>query len=68
MEDSKQIGHILRRNCLLQDSTEGQMMKVVGRTRTQLLDNLRNRRRYFELKEEVEGENDSLSHEHEEEI
>ena len=49
------IGHILRRNCLLRDATEGQMTEVerVGR-RTQLLDGLRNRRRYREIKEEAE--------------
>ena len=42
------IDHILRRNCLLHDATEGLMMevKVVGKRRTQLLDDLRNRRRY----------------------
>jgi hypothetical protein len=35
---------------------EGQMTEVkgVGRRRTQLLDDLRNRRKYWELKEEVE--------------
>ena len=51
------IGHILRRNCLLHDAIEGQMTKVkgVGRRRTQLLDDLRNRRWYWELKEEAEG-------------
>ena len=50
------IGHILRRNCLLHDAIEGQMMEVkgVGRRRTHLLDDLRNRRRYWELKEEAE--------------
>ena len=39
------IGHILRRNCLV-DAIEGQMTEVkgVGRRRTQLLDDLRNRR------------------------
>jgi hypothetical protein len=49
------IGHILRNNCLLHDATEGQMMEMkgVGRRRTQLLD-LRNRRRYWEVKEEAE--------------
>ena len=49
------IVHILRINCLLQDVIEGQMTEVkgVGR-RTQLLDDLRNRRRYWELKEEAE--------------
>jgi hypothetical protein len=47
--------HILRRNCLLRDAIEGQMteMKVIGR-RTQFLDDLRNQRRYWELKEEAE--------------
>ena len=40
------VGHILRRYCLLHDAIEGQMMEVkgVGRRRTQLLDDLRNRR------------------------
>ena len=52
------IGHILRRNCLLHDDIEGQMMEVKGvgrrRRRTQLLNDLRNKRRYWELKEEAE--------------
>ena len=50
------IGQILRRNCLLHDAIEGQMTEVkgVGRRRTQLLDDLRNRRRYWGLKEEAE--------------
>ena len=41
------IGHILRRNYLLHDAIEGQMTqaKGVGRRRTQLLENLINRRR-----------------------
>ena len=53
------IGHILRRNCLLHDVSEGQMTEVkgVGRRRTQLLDDLRNRRRYWELKEEPKDRN-----------
>ena len=51
------IDHILTRNRLLHDAIEGQMKEVkeVGRTRTQLLDDLRNRRRYWELKEEAEN-------------
>ena len=51
------IGHILRRNCLLLDVIEGQMTEVkgVGRRRTQLLDDLRNRR-YWEVKEEAEDQ------------
>ena len=50
------IGHILRRNFLLHDAIEGQMTVVngVGRRRTQLLGDLRTRRRYCELKEEAE--------------
>ena len=51
------IGHILRRNFLLPDAIEGQMTEVKGvgrRRRTQLLDDLRNSRRYWELKEEAE--------------
>ena len=40
-------GHILRRNCLLHNTIEGQMMEVkVVERRTQLLDDLKNRRRY----------------------
>ena len=45
--------------------TEG---KGVGRRRTQLLDDLRNRSKYWELKEKAEDGNDSLSIEHKEEI
>ena len=63
------IGHILRRNCLLHDAIEGQMMEVkgVGRRRIQLLDDLEREedigilRRM--LKVEKDG-NDSLSIEH----
>ena len=51
------IGHILRRNCLFNDAIEGQMTEGVGRRRTQLLDDLRNRIRYWELKEEAEDQN-----------
>ena len=42
------IGHRLRRNCLLHDAIEEQMTEVkgLGRRRAQLLDDLRNRRRY----------------------
>ena len=50
------IDRILRRNCLLYGVIEGQMteLKGVGRIRTHVLDDLRNRRRYWELKEEAE--------------
>ena len=50
------VGHIIRRNCLLHDAIEGQITEVkgVGRRRTQFLDDLRNRTRYWELKEEGE--------------
>ena len=53
---SNWIGHILRRNCLLHDAIEGQItqMKRVRRRRTQLIDDLTNRRRFWELKEEAE--------------
>ena len=46
----------MSRNCVLHDAIEGQITEVkgVGRRRTQLLDDLRNRRRYWELKEEAE--------------
>ena len=52
------IGHILKRNCLLYDAIEGEMMELkgVGRLRTQILEDLRNRRRYWELKEEAEDQ------------
>jgi hypothetical protein len=42
------IGHIMKRICLLHDTIEGQMTEVkgVGRRRTQLLDDHRNRRRH----------------------
>jgi hypothetical protein len=52
------IGHILRRNCLLQRVTEGQMKVGIevrgkrGRRRRKLLDNLKERRGYSHLKEE----------------
>ena len=49
---AKWIGHTLRRNCLLRDAIEGQMTEV-ERRRTQLLNDLRNRR-YWELKKEAE--------------
>ena len=47
--------HIPRRNCLLHDAIETQMMEVKGveRRTTQLFVDLRNRRRYWELKEEI---------------
>ena len=50
------ISHILRRNCLLHDVIEGQMTEVkgLGRRKTQLLNDFRNRIRYWELKEEAE--------------
>ena len=53
------IGHILRRNCLLQRVTEGKIqggIEVIGRQgrrRMKLLDDLKERRRYSYLKEEA---------------
>jgi hypothetical protein len=53
------IGHILRRNCLLQDDIEGKIkggIKVTGRRgrrRRKLLDGLKERRGYCHLKEEA---------------
>ena len=53
------IGHILRRNCLLQQIIEGKIkgeMEVArkrGRRRKKLLDDLKDRRGYFHLKEEA---------------
>ena len=43
------------------------MKEMKGGRRTQLLEDLRNRRRYWKLKIQEDG-NDSLSHEHKEEI
>ena len=52
------IGHILRRNCLLHDAIEGQMTEVKEiRRKTHLLEDLRYKRRYCELKEESEDRN-----------
>ena len=53
------IGHILRRNCLLKQVIEGNIkgeMEVTwrrGRSRKKLLDDLKERRGYFHLKEEA---------------
>ena len=53
------IGHILRRNCLLQRVTEGKIQGVVkvtgrqGRRRRKLSDDLKERRGYSHLKEKV---------------
>ena len=49
------IGHLPRRNCLLHDAIETQMTEVKGveRRTKQLFVDLRNRRRYWELKEEI---------------
>ena len=49
------IGHILRRNCLLKDVTEGKIAgtRIRGRRHKQLLDDLREKRKYWNLKEEA---------------
>jgi hypothetical protein len=53
------IGHILHRNCLLKHVIEGklegkiEMMGRRGRRRKQLLDDLKEKRRYWNLKEEA---------------
>ena len=53
------IGHILRRNCLLQQVIEGkikgqiEVTKRRGRRRKKLLDVLKDRRGYCQLKEEA---------------
>jgi hypothetical protein len=53
------IGHILRRNCLLQRVIEGKIQGGIevtgrqGRIRRKLLDDLKERRRYSHLKEEA---------------
>lgn len=50
------VGHILRRNCLLHDVVEGRLEGTtrLGRRRIQLLDDLREKRKYWMLKEEAE--------------
>ena len=56
---AKWIGHILRRNCLLKQVIEGKIkgeMEVSrrrGRRSKKLLDDLKDRRGYFHLKEEA---------------
>ena len=53
------IGHILRRNCLLQRVIEGKIKGGIevkgrrGRKRRKLLDDLKERRGYSQLKEEA---------------
>ena len=53
------IGHILRRNCLLQQIIEGKVKGQIevtrrqGRRRKKLLDDLKDRRGYCQLKEEA---------------
>jgi hypothetical protein len=53
------IGHILRRNCLLKHVIEGKLEGRIemtgrrGRRLKQLLDNLKEKRRYWKLKEEA---------------
>ena len=53
------IGHILRRNCLLQQVIEGKVKEQIevtrrrGRRRKKLLDDLKDRRGYCQLKEET---------------
>ena len=53
------IGHILRRNCLLKQVTEGKIKGVMeverrrGRRRKKLLDDLKDRRGYSHLKEKA---------------
>jgi hypothetical protein len=53
------IGHILRRNCLLQQAIEGKIKGEIemtgrrGRRRRKLLDDLKERKGYCHLKEEV---------------
>jgi hypothetical protein len=53
------IGHILRRNCLLKHAIEGKIEGRIemtgrrGRRRKQLLDDLKERRGYWKLKEDA---------------
>jgi hypothetical protein len=49
-------GHILRRNCLLRHIIEGKIIgtRRRGRRRKQLLEDMREARRYWNLKEEAQ--------------
>ena len=53
------IGHFLRRNCLLKQVIEGKIKREIevarrrGRRRKKLLDDLKDRRGYSDLKEEA---------------
>jgi hypothetical protein len=53
------IGHVLRRNCLLSHIIEGKIIgtRRRGRRRKQLLDDLKEARRYWKLKEEARVRN-----------
>jgi len=57
--DANWIGHVLHRNCLLQQVIEGKIKGVIevtgrqGRRRRKLLDDLKERRGYCHLKEEA---------------
>jgi hypothetical protein len=50
------IGHILRRNCLLKHVIEGKIRgtKRRGKRHKQLLDDLKEARRFWKLKDEVQ--------------
>ena len=56
---AKWIGHIFRRNCLLQQVIKGKIKGQIevtrrpGRRRTKLLDDLKDRRGYWQLKDEA---------------
>ena len=58
-QKTKWIGHILRRNCLLQRAIEGKIKGGIevterrGRIRRKLLDDLKERRGYSHLNEEA---------------
>ena len=58
-EKANGIGHILRRNCLLKQVIGGKIKRQIevtrrqGRRRKKLLDDLKDRRGYCELKEEA---------------
>ena len=57
------VGHILRRNCLLKQVTEGkikgeiEVTRIQGRRRKKLLDDLKDRRGYFHLKKKAVDRN-----------
>ena len=65
-ERLKWVGHVSRRNCLLHDLIEGKLQtygtRRAGRRKIQILDELLEKRKYWELKGEAEDRNKWREH------